>query len=100
MITGCIEIGAYNQDESDRWLLVFDVAGVAQIAVNALFRREKGTDWGSVLPITEGVHSQTIWDILQMEYGCPLEGLPGTQWLSNMKAAIIRTGESHPLFAL
>ncbi|KAL4876918.1 hypothetical protein BJY04DRAFT_231203 [Aspergillus karnatakaensis] len=100
LIAGCIEIGAYNQDEADRWLFVFDVEGVSEAAVNALLKRGTSTDKDGVAPILEGVYFQTIWDILRVECGYSLHGIPGDRWLSKLKNAIFRTGETHPLFPL
>ena len=105
MIAGCIEIGAYNQDESDRWVLASDVATVSQIAVDVLLwapdeaRRALADEPERQIP-TEGIRFQDLWDILQREFGYNLVGLGGDQWLSTLKIAILRTGESHNLFPL
>ncbi|KAL4996701.1 hypothetical protein BDV10DRAFT_108144, partial [Aspergillus recurvatus] len=95
LIGGCIEIGAYNQDEASRWLYVYDVAGVSQISVSELFGGKGGRQC-----ITKGVQFQTIWDILRVEFGYRLGMLAGDKWLARLKAAVLRTGESHSLFPL
>lgn len=100
MIAGCIEIGTYNKDESDQWVSVSDVATVSQVAVAALFWGRRRPDDPECRIPTEGIRFQDIWNTLQHEFGYNLVGINGDQWLSSLKDAILRTGESHNLFPL
>ncbi|KAJ5597419.1 Male sterility NAD-binding [Penicillium hordei] len=101
LVAGCLEIGLYNCDEADGWLFVSDVASVSRVAVTALLNpnQDSGEDTHTHA-ITEGLPFQTLWDILQHEYGYRLSGVSGEQWLQTLKSAVLDAGEAHPLFTL
>ena len=118
LVAGCVEIGAYNNDDAARWLYVADVDTVAGDVVGydgggenrysvlggekageeEEERRRRGRD--AVIRVTDGLRLSSLWHILTSVHGYRLTPLPHAEWLPRLRSRIFHVGESHLLFPL
>ena len=123
LVSGCVEIGAFNQDEADHWLFVADVEEVAETVVsdvisphfknddiddeinpNDSVKKEHevtpSTTDDSVKRVLTGLPFSTLWRLLQEQFGYKLEPLPHEIWLGKLKERVLEEGAGHGLFPL
>ncbi|KAL9031259.1 MAG: hypothetical protein Q9196_000697 [Gyalolechia fulgens] len=98
LVAGCLEIGAYNEDEARHWLYIASVDCVASHVVGVLFiRDDEGLHTERVLA---GLRFADLWTVIEEVYMCRLEALPATEWLRRLRLRVMDVGESHLLFPL
>ena len=116
LIAGCVEIGAYSQDDAAKWLYIADVDAVAEnvvkgiiedhehdISSESLEEEEEQDSATTTTRLTSGLRLSSLWHILTSSsttHGYKLTPLPHAEWLSRLRARVFQTGESHPLFPL
>ncbi|KAI4182106.1 MAG: hypothetical protein LQ346_006649, partial [Caloplaca aetnensis] len=113
LVAGCLEIGAYNADESDHWLFIADVDRVAeaitqplsfgrrnQVSRNANDNDNNNNHTDNTDRILDGLPFSTLWRILTDSFGYALHPLPQQEWLSRLESAVLATGPEHTLFPL
>ncbi|KAL8773735.1 MAG: hypothetical protein Q9209_001503 [Squamulea sp. 1 TL-2023] len=99
LVTGCLEIGAYNADESTHWLFMADVDRVAEAITQPLFN-QASNNRNSTNRIRDGFPFSTLWHILEHDFGYTLHPLPQDEWLSRIEATVLAKGSIHNLFPL
>lgn len=99
LIAGCVEIGAYNEDEESLWLFISDVERVSEIVTNVLAKSNTKPSSGTE-QVLEGIHFSSLWNLLKETFGYALKPLGQALWLQRLKTAILTKGESHLLFPL
>jgi thioester reductase-like protein len=97
LVAGCLEIGAYNEDEAHYWISVADKARVAQGVLAGISGMERDSSQ-TVVKLLEGLFIADFWNVLREDFGFVLEPLPYAEWLKRMRATIMAGLESHPLF--
>ena len=97
LVAGCLEIGAYNEDEAHHWIFVADKARVAQGVLAGISGVERDSSQ-TVVKLLEGLFIADFWNVLREDFGFVLEPLPYAEWLKRMRATIMAGLESHPLF--
>ena len=118
LVAGCVEIGAYNDDDAARWLYVADVDTVAGDVVDGIVDGDDGAREGrngvvgggrigeeersrdAVIRVTDGLRLSSLWHILVSVHGYRLTPLPQEEWLMRLRSRIFQVGESHLLFPL
>ena len=121
LVAGCVEIGAYNNDDAARWLYVADVDTVAGDVVAGIVDGDDGGEEGRdgivgggragegeeerrrmdpVVRVTNGLRLSSLWHILISIHGYRLSPLPQEEWLVRLRSRIFQVGESHLLFPL
>ena len=117
LVAGCVEIGAYNNDDAARWLYVADVDTVAGDVMGGIVAGDEGggegrggiVNGGSVegmreidpiVRVTDGLPLSSLWHILTSVHGYRLKPLPQADWLIRLRNRIFEVGESHLLFPL
>ncbi|KAL8931106.1 MAG: hypothetical protein Q9208_000210 [Pyrenodesmia sp. 3 TL-2023] len=103
LVAGCLEIGAYNGDESDHWLFIADVDRVAEAITKPLFHRASGSNAhnnSASNRILDGLHFSTLWRLLADCFGYTLQPLPQHEWFTRLEAAVLAAGPEHTLFPL
>ena len=119
LVAGCVEIGAYNNDDAARWLYVADVDTVAGDVVGGIVDGDDGGGEGQdgvvgdgksgggerrrldpVVRVTDGLRLSSLWHILISIHGYRLTPLPQEEWLVHLRSRIFQVGESHLLFPL
>lgn len=113
LVAGCVEIGAYNNDDAARWLYVADVDTVAGDVVGGIVdgddglvgggsvgegERKRGSD--AIIRVTDGLRLSSLWHILISVHGYSLTPLPQAEWLIRLRSRIFQVGETHLLFPL
>ena len=102
LVVGCLEIGAYNEDEARHWIFIADVSRVAHNVVASAL--ESGRDGSassgsnSVVKVLDGLIIADFWNVLQQELGYSLQPLPYAQWLKILQDAVTVSQEAHVLF--
>ncbi|KAL8779760.1 MAG: hypothetical protein Q9213_006788 [Squamulea squamosa] len=99
LVAGCLEIGAYNAEESTNWLFMADVDRVAEAITQPLFNRTSNVR-NSTNRIRDGFPFSTLWHILEHDFGYTLNPLPQDEWLSRIEATVLAKGSTHNLFPL
>ncbi|KAL9594623.1 MAG: hypothetical protein Q9219_006931 [cf. Caloplaca sp. 3 TL-2023] len=99
LIAGCIEIGAYDEDEERQWLFLSDVERVAEVATDSLFEPHTKDRCGTA-QVLDGLHFSDLWTILRKDFGYFLKPLGRARWLHELETTIQAEGESHKLFPL
>ena len=97
LVAGCLEIGAYNEDEAHHWIFIADKAYVAQSILTGISEIEKDQSQ-TIVKMLQGLLIADFWNVLREDFGFVLEPLPYAEWLKRMRAAIMIGLESHPLF--
>lgn len=100
LIAGCIEVGAYNQEECDHWLFMADVNHVAESVVAPLFQDRNKSIRTHTRRVLDGLRFSELWELLRGEFGYALEALPFKEWMGCLKSAILEKQEKHLLFPL
>lgn len=99
LIAGCLEIGAYDEDEESHWLFISDVELVSEVVAASLAKPNtlpsNGTD-----QILDGLSFSDLWALLKEDFSYTLKPLGQAHWLQRLEAAILTKGESHLLFPL
>lgn len=98
LVAGCLEIGAYNRDESEHWLFMADGEYVASCLVSGLLDEHRPS--GDFEEIRSGLRFADLWNLLQVEFGYEIEGLPHPEWMERLRNAIVEKQEQHLLFPL
>ncbi|KAL8711222.1 MAG: hypothetical protein Q9220_004367 [cf. Caloplaca sp. 1 TL-2023] len=99
LVAGCLEIGAYNEEETSHWLFIADVDRVAEAITQPLFCPDPNVSH-STNRIRDGIPFSALWNLLQHEYGYSLHAIPQTEWLSRLEATVLAAGSTHMLFPL
>ncbi|KAL9120193.1 MAG: hypothetical protein Q9187_003247, partial [Circinaria calcarea] len=97
LVAACVEIGAYNVDESAHWLFVTDVSRVAQGVMMGVFGQGAS---GHVERVLDGLFFAELWDLLREQFGYMLEPLGYEAWMGRLRASIDERQETHGLFPL
>ncbi|KAL2049494.1 hypothetical protein ABVK25_010289 [Lepraria finkii] len=103
LIAGCIEIGAYNRDESEHLLFIADVDRVARSVVSGVFRdddEDVAYRSGHIERVLDALRFSELWKILEEDFGYPFEALGQEEWMSRLRERIIERQEGHLLFPL
>ena len=120
LVAGCVEIGAYNNDDAARWLYVADVDTVAGDVVGGIVDGDDDGEEGrdgiidggraggeenrrerdAIIRVTDGLRLSSLWHILTSVHGYRLTPLPQAEWLIRLRNQIFQVGESHLLFPL
>lgn len=99
LIAGCLEIGAYDEDEESHWLFISDVDLVSNVVMANL--AEPNTLPGSgTNQVLDGLRFSDIWNLLREDFGYVLKPRGHAQWLQSLEASILAKEESHLLFPL
>ena len=99
LIAGCVEIGAYNEDEESHWLFISDVERVSEI-VTDVFTPSNTPPSSATDQVLEGILFSSLWTLLKETFGYALKPLGQALWLQSLKTAVLMKGESHLLFPL
>ena len=99
LIAGCVEIGAYDEDEESHWLYISDVERVSEVVTNSLGRSNTPHSCGTD-QVLDGILFSNLWTLLKETFGYALKPLSQAHWLQSLKMAILAKGESHLLFPL
>ncbi|KAL8752806.1 MAG: hypothetical protein Q9184_005621, partial [Pyrenodesmia sp. 2 TL-2023] len=110
LVAGCLEIGAYNTDESDHWLFIADVDRVAEAITRPILAHpspaivnkvgSSTNNNNSISRILDGLPFSTLWRVLADSFGYTLHPLPQHEWFSRLEAAVLAGGPEHSLFPL
>jgi len=102
LLAGCVEIGAYNADEANRWVFVDDVASVAARVVDgiAVHGDYAGDDSAHVERILTGLRFGAVVQVLEEVYGRRFEAMEGERWMRELKERVVEKGEGGVLFPL
>lgn len=101
LVAGCVEIGAFNRDEAERWLYIASVDYVAEhvtacIAPSVL---ERSTNERTER-VLSGLYFSELWAVVEDVCGCRLEPLEGKVWMQKLIAKVLEVGDMHLLFPL
>ena len=99
LIAGCVEIGAYNEDDESHWLFISDVERVSEIVTN-VFAKPNTSPSSATDQVLDGILFSSLWTLLKERFGYDLKPLGQTLWLQSLKTAVLMKGESHLLFPL
>ncbi|MCJ1404222.1 hypothetical protein MMC11_007447 [Xylographa trunciseda] len=97
LVAACVEIGAYNADESAHWLFIADVSRVARSIVAAVFEPRAP---GHVECVLDGLLFGELWGLLRDGFGYALEPVGYEAWIDRLRASIGERQEGHGLFPL
>ena len=103
LVAGCVEIAAYDRDESADWLFVAGVDRVARSAVSGVFVHTdpgKVPVSGRVDRVLDGLCFSDLWILLEEEFGYRFEALAHDEWLGKLRSKVVESGEGHLLFPL
>ncbi|PHH93406.1 hypothetical protein CDD83_3719 [Cordyceps sp. RAO-2017] len=95
-IAACVRMGAYSRDETTRWLYIADTARVASDVVAGALRE----DQEPVTSVEDGMYLETVWTILERQFGFRLEGVSQRRWLRRLRQTVDEEQEDHVLFPL
>ena len=104
LVAACLEIGAFNADESKHWLFIASVDDVAKCVVDGILpdafpeQRYRAQSGCKVVKALAGMPVADFWDVLRRHLGYDLLPLPYEQWLLRIKDAVSVQLEKHPLF--
>lgn len=99
LIAGCLEIGAYDEDEESHWLFISDVDLVSNV-VMASVAKPNTLPGGGTDQVLDGLRFSDIWNLLREDFGYVLNPRGHAQWLQSLEASILAKEESHLLFPL
>ena len=99
LIAGCLEIGAYDEDEESHWLFISDVERVSEVATNNLTKSHTSPRCGTD-QVLDGLLFSDLWALLKEDFCYALKPLGQAHWLQSLETAILAKGESHLLFPL
>ncbi|KAL8833240.1 MAG: hypothetical protein Q9170_004404, partial [Blastenia crenularia] len=104
LVAGCLEIGAYNAEESNHWLFIADVDRVAEAITQPIFANSLSNEQTSASSrtnrIRDGFPFAALWHLLEHDFGYTLQPLPQKEWLSRLEALVLAAGPTHMLFPL
>ncbi|KAI4116833.1 MAG: hypothetical protein LQ345_002803 [Seirophora villosa] len=102
LVAGCLEIGAYNADESNHWLFIADVDRVAEAVTQPVFgaRSIRYPSGSSTDRIRDGIPFSALWHTLEHDFGFVLHPEPQHEWLSRIETVVLAAGSNHMLFPL
>ncbi|KAF2420706.1 acetyl-CoA synthetase-like protein, partial [Tothia fuscella] len=98
LVLSCIEINAYNRDETGHWLYLEDVRQVANRILPSVIGQH--TPYATARYQTEdriqtGLLFGQFWEILQQHFGYELQPLDGEVWMKRLSSMIQARGDSH-----
>ena len=96
LIAASIEMGYYNENDAEGWLLVADVNRVSQAVLRSVFEE----DCQPVTKVLDGMRFKDLWKLLQSEFGYDVQPLPREEWLSQLRQSIAVKQEGHVMFPL
>ncbi|KAL8699917.1 MAG: hypothetical protein Q9201_005727 [Fulgogasparrea decipioides] len=99
LIAGCVEIGAYDEDEESHWLFISDIDRVSEVATCGLTEPNTIPSCGTA-QVLDGILFSDLWALLRRDFGYALKPLGKVRWLQSLEATIQGEGESHKLFPL
>ncbi|KAL8738684.1 MAG: hypothetical protein Q9181_000568 [Wetmoreana brouardii] len=99
LIAGCVEIGAYDEDEESHWLFISDIDRVSEVATYGLTDPNTIPSCGTA-QVLDGLLFSDLWALLRRDFGYALKPLGKACWLQSLEAIIQGEGGSHKLFPL
>ncbi|THZ73389.1 putative nonribosomal peptide synthase [Aureobasidium pullulans] len=96
LVAASIDLGYYNESDSENWLFVADVARVSTSILDGIFE-----DHGKpVTQVLDGIRFRDLWVLLKDRFGYELEPLTSRRWLNKLQQAVADKREKHVMFPL
>ncbi|THX14593.1 putative nonribosomal peptide synthase [Aureobasidium pullulans] len=96
LVAASIDLGYYNESDSENWLFVADVARVSKSILDGIFE-----DHGKpVTQVLDGIRFRDLWVLLKDRFGYELEPLTSQRWLNKLQQAVADKREQHVMFPL
>ncbi|THX80356.1 putative nonribosomal peptide synthase [Aureobasidium pullulans] len=96
LVAASIDLGYYNESDSENWLFVADVARVSTSILDGIFE-----DHGKpVTQVLDGIRFRDLWVLLKDRFGYELEPLTSQRWLNKLQQAVADKREQHVMFPL
>ncbi|TIA37077.1 putative nonribosomal peptide synthase [Aureobasidium pullulans] len=96
LVAASIDLGYYNESDSENWLFVADVARVSTSILDGIFE-----DHGKpVTQVLDGIRFRDLWVLLKDRFGYELEPLTSQRWLDKLQQAVADKREQHVMFPL
>lgn len=96
LVSTCIQIGGYNEVDSDCWLFVADVGHVAQTIVECCDPKVPSS--AVEVDVADGLFVREFWKVLREDCGYNLTPFSQEQWMQAVYVDIDARLETHPLW--
>ena len=103
LVAGCVEIAAYNRDETGHWLFIADMDRVASSVIRGVFgddNTREANPSGHVDRVLDGLPCSELWAVVADVYGIAFEVLGHDEWMSRLRDRVSESGDVHLLFPL
>ncbi|KAL8682571.1 MAG: hypothetical protein Q9186_001424 [Xanthomendoza sp. 1 TL-2023] len=109
LVAGCVDIAAYNRDETDHWIFMASVDRVASSIVERVFdqsgqqqQQQQQQRSGQIDRILDGLRVSELWQLLEEEvYGVGyFSALSCGEWMAKLRGRVEEKAEGHVLFPL
>lgn len=99
LVSGCVAIGAYPEEEEDSWAYICPTNVFADITLISLLGACRGINGHTAAIETKilwGLRPSSLWSTVQKALLCSLFPMRHCDWMCKMESHIMQVGQNHP----